>query len=149
MTIRRKDPSSSSIPVKLSPEQVRAKIIEEILSTEQDYVKHLEDIIEVCTNDPYTSLCVLPSLPPSLPPSPLPPPYIQGYLKRCLEYNTLFDQEQIEVIFSNVDKIYDFQKDFLRELKTRIRPGHMAEAEIGEVFVLNVSICTIITSCVY
>ncbi len=47
MTIRRKDPSSSSIPQKLTPEQVRAKIIEEIVSTERDYVKHLEDIIEV------------------------------------------------------------------------------------------------------
>lgn len=47
MTIRRKDPSSSSLPQKLAPEQVRAKIIEEIISTERDYVKHLEDIIEV------------------------------------------------------------------------------------------------------
>lgn len=47
MTIRRKDPSSSSLPVKLTPKQVRAKIIEEIISTERDYVKHLEDIIEV------------------------------------------------------------------------------------------------------
>ena len=63
----------------------------------------------------------------------------QGYLKRCLEYNTLFDEERIEVIFSNVDKLYDFQKDFLRELEARIKPGHMAEAEIGEVFVINVS----------
>lgn len=61
-------------------------------------------------------------------------------MKRCLEYNTLFDEERIEVIFSNVDKVYDFQKDFLRELEARVKPGHMAEAEIGEVFVLNVSL---------
>lgn len=52
MTIRRKDPSSSTLPQKLSPEQVRAKIIEEIISTERDYVKHLEDIIEVRTTRP-------------------------------------------------------------------------------------------------
>lgn len=64
----------------------------------------------------------------------------QGYLKRCLEYNTLFDEEQIEVIFSNIDKVYDFQKDFLRELEARIKPGHIAQSEIGEVFVLNVSL---------
>ena len=47
MTIRRKDPSNSTLPEKLTPAQVRAKIVEEILSTERDYVKHLEDIIEV------------------------------------------------------------------------------------------------------
>lgn len=47
MTIRKKDSSSSSLPKKLTPEEVRAKIVEEILGTERDYVKHLEDIIEV------------------------------------------------------------------------------------------------------
>ena len=60
-------------------------------------------------------------------------------MKRCREYNKLFDEEQIEVIFSNIDQVYQFQKDFLRELEARIKPGRVAESEIGEVFVLNVS----------
>lgn len=47
MTIRRKD-SAPSQPRKLTSNEVRAKVIEEILNTERDYVKHLEDIIEVC-----------------------------------------------------------------------------------------------------
>ena len=47
MTIRRKD-SAPSLPRKLTSNEVRAKVIEEILNTERDYVKHLEDIIEVC-----------------------------------------------------------------------------------------------------
>ena len=46
MTIRRKD-STPSQPRKLTSAEVRAKVIEEILNTERDYVKHLEDIIEV------------------------------------------------------------------------------------------------------
>ncbi len=46
MTIRRRD-SIVMAPRKLSPKEVRGKIIEEILNTERDYVKHLEDIIEV------------------------------------------------------------------------------------------------------
>ena len=32
---------------KLSQEQVRAKVIEEILSTEEVYVRHLRDVTEV------------------------------------------------------------------------------------------------------
>ena len=35
------------MPRKLTPAEVRAKVVEEILNTERDYVKHLEDIIEV------------------------------------------------------------------------------------------------------
>ena len=46
MTIRRKD-SAPALPKKLSPPEVRAKIVEEILNTERDYVQHLEDIVEV------------------------------------------------------------------------------------------------------
>ena len=46
MTIRRKD-STPSLPVKLSHPQVRAKIVEEILNTERDYVGNLQNIIEV------------------------------------------------------------------------------------------------------
>lgn len=46
MTIRRKD-SAPNLPRKLTPTEVRAKVVEEILSTERDYVRNLEDIVEV------------------------------------------------------------------------------------------------------
>lgn len=34
----------------LSCEQVRANIIQEIVATERDYVKHLKDVVEVSVN---------------------------------------------------------------------------------------------------
>lgn len=46
LTIRRKDGSNAE-PKKLSPLEVRAKVVEEILNTERDYVTHLRDIVEV------------------------------------------------------------------------------------------------------
>ena len=46
LTIRRKDGSNSESK-KLSPLEVRAKVVEEILNTERDYVNHLRDIVEV------------------------------------------------------------------------------------------------------
>ena len=46
MTIRRKD-SAPNLPRKLTPTEVRAKVVEEILSTERDYVHNLENIVEV------------------------------------------------------------------------------------------------------
>lgn len=37
----------------LSCEQVRANIVQEIVATERDYVKHLKDVVEVCLNHPF------------------------------------------------------------------------------------------------
>lgn len=34
----------------LSCEQVRANIVQEIVATERDYVKHLKDVVEVSLN---------------------------------------------------------------------------------------------------
>lgn len=44
-TIRRNQQQSA--PRKLSPQEVRAKVVEEILCTEREYVQSLEDIVEV------------------------------------------------------------------------------------------------------
>lgn len=60
-------------------------------------------------------------------------------MKRCRDYGTLFDNDEIDVIFSNIEEVYSFQKDFLKELEARTKPGHLEQSEIGEVFVVNVS----------
>lgn len=60
-------------------------------------------------------------------------------MKRCKGYNKLFDDEKCETIFSNVEEIYTFQKDFLRELESSVQHDRMEDSQIGEVFVTNVS----------
>lgn len=72
---------------------------------------------------------------------------MQGFLKRCREYNKLFDDEQIDLIFSNIEQVYDLQKDVLQELEARIQPDHMDQSEIGEVFVLNVRSIPTVPEC--
>lgn len=37
----------------LSCEQIRANIVQEIVATEKDYVKHLKDVVEVSVNITY------------------------------------------------------------------------------------------------
>ena len=63
----------------------------------------------------------------------------QGYLQRCTEHTKLFTSEKIELIFGNVQNIYKFQKDFLKELETRVNRDKMEDSQIGDIFVANVS----------
>ena len=63
----------------------------------------------------------------------------QGFLKKCRENTKLFDHQKIETVFSNVEQVYAFQRDFLRELESRVDHHRMEESQIGEVFVANVS----------
>ena len=58
-----------------------------------------------------------------------------------MEYSKLFDTERVETIFSNIEQIYNFQRDFLRELEARVNLDRMEDSQIGEVFVINVSLC--------
>ena len=64
---------------------------------------------------------------------------LQGYLQRCKEHSRLFTSEKIELIFGNIETLYKFQKDFLKELETRVNRDKMEESQIGDIFVANVS----------
>ena len=72
---------------------------------------------------------------------------IQGFLYRCRDYSTLFDGEKVETIFSNVEEIYRFQRDFLRELESKVDRDRMDCSEIGSVFVINVSYMHVQCTC--
>ena len=59
---------------------------------------------------------------------------------KCRLNTKLFDQEKVETIFSNLEALYHFQLGFLRQLEARISPAHMEDSQIGEVFVICVSV---------
>lgn len=61
-------------------------------------------------------------------------------MTRCREYNKLFNEEQIDIIFSNIEQVFKFQRDFLKELESRIKQEHVEQSEIGEVFTNNVGL---------
>lgn len=56
-TIRRNQQENA--PRKLSPHEVRSKVVEEIFSTEREYVGSLEDIVEVGVATVHASYTVL------------------------------------------------------------------------------------------
>ena len=59
-TIRRNQQENA--PRKLSPQEVRAKVVEEILCTEKEYVQSLEDIVEVGMATTIYALYKVPSM---------------------------------------------------------------------------------------
>uniref|UniRef100_A0A8C8ERT7 Rho guanine nucleotide exchange factor 9 n=1 Tax=Oncorhynchus tshawytscha TaxID=74940 RepID=A0A8C8ERT7_ONCTS len=62
-------------------DQMRANVINEIMSTERHYIKHLKDICE-------------------------------GYLRQCRKRVDMFNDDQLRVIFGNIEDIYRFQMGF-------------------------------------
>ena len=65
---------------------------------------------------------------------------LQGYFQRCLQYKKLFPPEKIELIFGNVDMIYQFHTCFLKELETGVDRRNIEDTPIGKIFVANVSL---------
>ncbi|MGH0154612.1 UNVERIFIED_CONTAM: hypothetical protein FKN15_028211 [Acipenser sinensis] len=99
--------SSSSVrrhgPEFPSKDQMRTNVINEIMSTEKDYMKHLKDICE-------------------------------GYIKQCRKRTDMFTEEQLCIIFGNIDEIYRTQKKFLKGLEKRFNKENPHLSEIGSCF---------------
>ncbi|XP_058890578.1 uncharacterized protein LOC117417366 isoform X3 [Acipenser ruthenus] len=99
--------SSSSVrrhgPGFPSKDQMRTNVINEIMSTEKDYMKHLKDICE-------------------------------GYIKQCRKRTDMFTEEQLCIIFGNIDEIYRTQKKFLKGLEKRFNKENPHLSEIGFCF---------------
>lgn len=117
------------MPPNLTPNEARSKVVEEILNTERDYVKHLDDIIEVRRGYPFRECNTWKMF----------TNYSQVFLKKCQLNTKLFNKEKVEIIFSNIDSLYRFQMDFLNMLEARVIPAHMEDSKIGEVFLRCVS----------
>ncbi|KAK3857217.1 hypothetical protein Pcinc_036514 [Petrolisthes cinctipes] len=90
----------------LSHDQIRTNVINEIISTERDFVKHLRDVIK-------------------------------GYLKQVRKRPDMFTNERISSIFGNMEALYQFQSNFLRDLETCIDWQEPHKSCIGATFIRN------------
>ena len=77
---------------------MRTNVINEILSTERDYIKHLRDICEV-----RLEAGGLAGRGPRGEPDHSHP---QGYLRQCRKRVDMFSEEQLRTIFGNIEDIY-------------------------------------------
>ncbi|XP_061089841.1 rho guanine nucleotide exchange factor 9 isoform X2 [Conger conger] len=84
-------------------DQMRANVINEIMSTERHYIKHLKDICE-------------------------------GYLRQCRKRRDMFNDDQLKVIFGNIEDIYRFQMGFVRDLEKQYNTEDPHLSEIGPCF---------------
>ncbi|XP_055783952.1 uncharacterized protein LOC129858680 isoform X2 [Salvelinus fontinalis] len=84
-------------------DQMRANVINEIMSTERHYIKHLKDICE-------------------------------GYLRQCRKRVDMFNDDQLRVIFGNIEDIYRFQMGFVRDLEKQYNNEEPHLSEIGPCF---------------
>ncbi|KAJ8338297.1 hypothetical protein SKAU_G00372630 [Synaphobranchus kaupii] len=84
-------------------DQMRANVINEIMSTERHYIKHLKDICE-------------------------------GYLRQCRKRRDMFNDDQLRVIFGNIEDIYRFQMGFVRDLEKQYNTEDPHLSEIGPCF---------------
>ncbi|XP_060935268.1 uncharacterized protein LOC133011542 isoform X2 [Limanda limanda] len=84
-------------------DQMRANVINEIMSTERHYIKHLKDICE-------------------------------GYLRQCKKRVDMFNDDQLRVIFGNIEDIYRFQMGFVRDLEKQYNTEDPHLSEIGPCF---------------
>ncbi|XP_057182511.1 rho guanine nucleotide exchange factor 9 isoform X3 [Triplophysa rosa] len=84
-------------------DQMRANVINEIMSTERHYIKHLKDICE-------------------------------GYFRQCRKRVDMFNDDQLKVIFGNIECIYRFQVGFVRDLEKQYNIEEPHLSEIGPCF---------------
>ncbi|XP_059378199.1 spermatogenesis-associated protein 13-like isoform X1 [Carassius carassius] len=84
-------------------DQMRANVINEIMSTERHYIKHLKNICE-------------------------------GYLRQCRKRIDMFNDDQLKVIFGNIEDIYRFQMGFVRDLEKQYNIEEPHLSEIGPCF---------------
>ena len=68
----------------------------------------------------------------------------QGYLNKVRLEKNLFTAADAETIFGNIEELYQFHKDFLKELQQVIQFERMEESSVGDLFIKHVSFHEII-----
>lgn len=113
-----------------SKDQMRTNVINEILSTERDYIKHLRDICEVRGG---------PAGPGGREERALTAPRPQGYIRQCRKRADMFSEEQLRTIFGNIEDIYRCQKAFVKALEQKFNSERPHLSELGACFLEHVS----------
>ncbi|XP_050830300.1 uncharacterized protein LOC103816329 isoform X1 [Serinus canaria] len=110
-------------------DQMRANVINEIMSTERHYIKHLKDICEVPgLGHPWGLAWGCPHCIKHL------KDICEGYLKQCRKRRDMFSDEQLKIIFGNIEDIYRFQMGFVRDLEKQYNNEDPHLSEIGPCF---------------
>lgn len=65
--------------------------------------------------------------------------FLQGYLKQCRKRRDMFSDEQLKIIFGNIEDIYRFQMGFVRDLEKQYNNEDPHLSEIGPCFLEHVS----------
>uniref|UniRef100_A0A4W2HXG9 Rho guanine nucleotide exchange factor 9 n=1 Tax=Bos indicus x Bos taurus TaxID=30522 RepID=A0A4W2HXG9_BOBOX len=63
-----------------------------------------------------------------------PASFVRGYLKQCRKRRDMFSDEQLKVIFGNIEDIYRFQMGFVRDLEKQYNNDDPHLSEIGPCF---------------
>ncbi|XP_062335590.1 spermatogenesis-associated protein 13 isoform X2 [Osmerus eperlanus] len=61
----------------------------------------------------------------------------EGYIRQCRKHPSMFTEPQLKTIFSNIEDIYKFQRQFLKDLEKKYNKEEPHLSEIGECFLLQ------------
>ncbi|KAM6900549.1 spermatogenesis-associated protein 13 [Xenentodon cancila] len=61
----------------------------------------------------------------------------EGYIRQCRKHPDMFTEPQLKIIFSNIEDIYKFQRQFLRDLEKNYNREQPHLSEIGSCFLLQ------------
>ncbi|XP_047424160.1 spermatogenesis-associated protein 13 isoform X2 [Mugil cephalus] len=61
----------------------------------------------------------------------------EGYIRQCRKHPDMFTELQLKTIFSNIEDIYKFQRQFLRDLEKQYNKDQPHLSEIGSCFLLQ------------